>query len=127
MNQPLKGGMLWLAAIVFMPFAANVLSDSPNGQPDVYALYIGDLLLATLTMQVMEVLILRTPGMLLPEAVGQSDLLRGWTFVVLITVAGLLAVLVPSVGMFWLFILFLSRPAYLLLARLRRGASQKTG
>ena len=32
--------ILWLAAIVFMPFTANVLSDSPNGQPDVYALYI---------------------------------------------------------------------------------------
>ncbi len=46
--------MLWLAAIVFMPFTANVLSDSPNGQPDVYALYVGDLLLATVTMQIID-------------------------------------------------------------------------
>lgn len=116
--------ILWLAAIVFMPFTANVLSDSPNGQPDVYALYIGDLLLATLTMQLMEVLIVRTPGMLLPEAAGQSDLLRGWTFVILMALALVLALIFPHVGMFWLLILFLSQPLHILLARLfRRRAS----
>jgi uncharacterized membrane protein len=112
--------ILWLAAIVFMPFTANVLSDSPNGQPDVYALYIGDLLLATLTMQLMEVLIVRTPGMLLPEAAGQSDLLRGWTFVILMALALVLALIFPHVGMFWLLILFLSQPLHIVLARLFR-------
>ncbi len=110
--------ILWLAAIVFMPFTANVLSDSPNGQPDVYALYVGNLLLATLTMQVMELVIVRTPGLLLPEAAGQADLLRGWTFVILMAVALALAVLFPSVGMFWLLILFLSKPLHILLSRL---------
>lgn len=116
--------ILWLAAIVFMPFTANVLSDSPNGQPDVYALYIGDLLLATVTMQFMEVIIVRTPGMLLPEAADRSDLLRGWTFVFLMALALVLAVLFPGGGMFWLLILFLSQPLHILLTRLsRRGAS----
>ncbi|MBO1737877.1 TMEM175 family protein [Leifsonia sp. TF02-11] len=112
--------MLWLAAIVFMPFTANVLSDSPNGQPDVYALYVGDLLLATVTMQVIEVIIVRTPGLLLPEAAGQSDTLRGWTFVILMSVALVLTVLFPHVGMFWLLILFLSKPLHLVLSRLLR-------
>jgi uncharacterized membrane protein len=116
--------ILWLAAIVFMPFTANVLSDSPNGQPDVYALYIGDLLLATVTMKFMEVIIVRTPGMLLPEAADRSDLLRGWTFVILMALALVLAVLFPGGGMFWLLILFLSQPLHILLTRLsRRGAS----
>lgn len=119
--------ILWLASIVFIPFTANVLSDSPSGHPEVYALYVSNLLLTTLTMQFMELLIVRTPGMLLPEAEGQSDLLRGWTFVILMTLALVLVVLVPSVGMLWLLILFLSRPLHRVLARLRRGASQKTG
>ncbi|MBN9631174.1 MAG: DUF1211 domain-containing protein [Actinobacteria bacterium] len=109
--------MLWLAAIVFMPFTANVLSDSPNGQPDVYALYIGDLLIATLTMQIMEVIIVRTPGLLLPEAADQTDTLRGWTFVILMALALVLALLFPRVGMFWLLLLFASRPLHIVLGR----------
>ncbi|WP_426625796.1 BNR-4 repeat-containing protein [Leifsonia sp. McL0607] len=60
----------------------------------------------------MEVLIVRTPGMLRPEAVGQSDLLRAWTFVILMAMAMamvlVLAVVFPRVGMLWLLILFLS-------------------
>lgn len=116
--------ILWLAAIVFMPFTANVLSDSPNGQPDVYALYIGNLLLATLTMQFMELIIVRTPGMLLPEAEGQSDLLRGWTFVILMAISLVLAVVFPKVGMLWLLILFLSQPLHLLLVRLFRSKAR---
>ncbi len=116
--------MLWLAAIVFMPFTANVLSDSPNGQPDVYALYVGDLLLATVTMQIIEVIIVRTPGLLLPEAVGQSDTLRGWTFVILMSAALVLTVLFPHVGMFWLLILFLSKPLHTLLSRMLRRKSR---
>lgn len=116
--------MLWLAAIVFMPFTANVLSDSPNGQPDVYALYVGDLLLATVTMQIIEVIIVRTPGLLLPEAAGQSDTLRGWTFVILMSVALVLTVLFPHVGMFWLLILFLSQPLHILLSRMLRRKSR---
>ncbi|GAA4138916.1 TMEM175 family protein [Leifsonia shinshuensis] len=112
--------MLWLACIVFMPFTANVLSDSPNGRPDVHALYLGDLLLTALAMQFMELLIVRTPGLLSDEGRAQSDPLRGWTFIILLAVAMVLAIVLPDIGMFWLFILFLSRPVYLLLARMLR-------
>ncbi|QNE36298.1 TMEM175 family protein [Leifsonia shinshuensis] len=112
--------MLWLASIVFMPFTANVLSDSPNAKPEVYALYIGDLLLTTIAMQLMEILIVRTPGLLSEEGRAHSDLLRGWTFVILLAVALVLAVLVPRVGMFWLFILFLSQPLHIVLSRMLR-------
>jgi len=112
--------VLWLASIVFMPFTANVLSRSANGHADVYALYIGNLLLTTLTMQFMELLIVRTPGLLRKEAEGESDLLRGWAFVILMALALVLAVVFPDIGMLWLFVLFLSRPLHLLLARLRR-------
>lgn len=112
--------MLWLACIVFMPFTTNVLSDSPNERPDVYALYIGTLLLTTLAMQFMEILIVRTPGMLSEEAAGQTDLLRGWTFIILMALSGVLAVLFPQVGMLWLLLLFLSRPLHILLSRMTR-------
>lgn len=116
--------VLWLASIVFIPFSANVLSDSPNGHPDVYALYVGNLLLTTLTMQFMEVLVVRTPGMLLEGAASQSDLLRGWSFVILMSLALVLVVVLPDVGMLWLLILLLSRPLHLLLLRLARRPSQ---
>lgn len=119
--------ILWLASIVFIPFTANVLSDSPNGRSEVDAFYVGNLLLTTLAMQFMELIIVRTPGMLLPDANGATDLLRGWTFVILMALALVLVVLVPSGGMLWLFILFLSRPLHLALARLIRAPSQKTG
>ncbi|WP_434315600.1 TMEM175 family protein [Leifsonia sp. P73] len=113
--------MLWLACIVFMPFTANVLSDSPNEKPDVYALYIGNLLLTTLAMQFMELLILRTPGMLSEEGAAQADPLRGWTFIVLLAIAGVLAVLFPNIGMLWLLLLFLSRLLHLVLGRMTRS------
>ncbi|WP_426625794.1 hypothetical protein ACPPVW_07005 [Leifsonia sp. McL0607] len=72
----------------------------------------------------MEVLIVRTPGMLLPEAVGQSDLLCGWTFVILLALTLALAVVFPRVGMLWLLIVFLSQPLHLVVSNaFRRKAN----
>lgn len=110
--------VLWLASIVFIPFTANVLSDSGGAHPEIYALYIGNLLLTTLAMQFMELMIVRTPGMMRPDAVGSSDLLRGWTFAILMSVALVLAVVFPGPGMLWLLILLLSRPLHPVLGRL---------
>lgn len=47
---------LWLAAIVFIPFAANLLSEIDGDRPDVYALYIGNMLISSLAMLLIEYL-----------------------------------------------------------------------
>jgi uncharacterized membrane protein len=113
--------VVWLASIVFIPFTANVLSESADGRPDVYALYIGNLLLTTVAMQFMELVIVRTPGLLREDAVGATELLRGWAFVILVAAALVLAVALPGPGMLWLLILFLAQPLQVLLGRLFRS------
>jgi uncharacterized membrane protein len=106
---------LWLATIVFIPFTANVLSNSEGHQAAVYALYIGNMLVATLAMQAMGIYMQRTPGLAREDAREGMDATRGWSTSILMALALVLAVLVPTVGMFWLFVLFLSEPVHRLL------------
>jgi uncharacterized membrane protein len=118
---------LWLATIVFIPFTANVLSNSEGHQPEVYALYIGNMLVATLVMQAMGLYMQRTPGLVKDEAREGMDATRGWSTSLLMAVALVLAVTVPDVGMFWLFVLFLSEPVHRLLRALFARTPSHTG
>ena len=117
---------LWLATIVFMPFTANVLSNSNGQRAEVDALYIGNLLAISLAMQAIGAVLVRSPHLVREDARGAMDSTRGWSAIIIIAVCLVLAVLVPSVGMFWLFLMFLSEPLHLLLRRLRRRPSQTT-
>lgn len=117
---------LWLATIVFIPFTANVLSSSEGEQPAVYALYIGNMLLATVTMQAMGIYIQRTPGVAQEEALPAMDATRGWSTSLLMALALVLAVTVPSVGMWWLFVLFLSEPVHRVLRALFARTPSRT-
>ena len=118
--------MLWLASIVFIPFTANVLSNSNGERAEVDALYIGNLLAISLAMQAIGAVLVRSPHLVREDARGAMDSTRGWSAIIIIAVCLVLAVLVPSVGMFWLFLMFLSEPLHLLLRRLRRRPSQTT-
>ncbi|MGH1524874.1 TMEM175 family protein [Leifsonia sp. L25] len=117
---------LWLATIAFMPFTTNVLSNSNGQRPEVYALYIGNLLAIALTMQFLGVVLTRRPELVRDEARGAMDSTRGWSAIIIIAVSLVLAVVVPAVGMFWLFLMFLSEPLHLLLRRLSPRPSQPT-
>lgn len=117
---------VWLATIVFMPFTANVLSNSNGARPEVDALYIGNLLAISLAMQAIGALLTRNPELTREDARGQMDSTRGWSAIIIIAVCLVLAVLVPAVGMFWLFLMFLSEPLHRLLVLVARRPSQTT-
>ncbi|WP_348789457.1 TMEM175 family protein [Leifsonia sp. NPDC080035] len=117
---------VWLATIVFMPFTANVLSNSNGERAEVDALYIGNLLAISLSMQAIGWVLAHSPGLVREGARDSMDSTRGWSAIIIIGVCLILAVLVPSVGMFWLFLMFLSEPVHLLLRRLAGRPSQTT-
>jgi len=99
---------LWLASIVFLPFATNVLSLAPGNQPGVYALYIGTLTVTSAAMLLTEWVLVRNPGLLREGVEGELRLSSSAIATVLFAVALVLAVLVPRVGMLWLLILLFS-------------------
>jgi uncharacterized membrane protein len=105
---------LWLASIVFLPFATNVLSLAPGHQQGVYALYIGTLIVTSTSMLLMEVVLIRNPGLLREGVEGGLDLSSSVIAIALFAVALVLAVLVPSVGILSLLLLLLSGPIHVL-------------
>ncbi|WP_158867131.1 TMEM175 family protein [Leifsonia sp. AG29] len=109
---------LWLFAIVAIPFTANLLSNGQGERPDIYGLYIGNLLLATVASQLIAISLWRNPELMSEEARSDIDRTRGIAEVVLMALALALAVTVPAVGMFWLFLLFLADPLHRALRRL---------
>lgn len=117
---------LWLLAIVTIPFSANVLSAGAGQRPDVYALYIGDMLVATIATRLMTSVLHRKPELMTEESRGSIDVTAGIAEMSIMAVALVLAVLIPDVNLFWLFLLFLSGPLHALLHRLVYGPSQTT-
>jgi uncharacterized membrane protein len=102
--------MLWLFSIVFLPFAANLLSHVSGQSSAVFGLYVGTMVLASGSMTLIEWMLTRKPALMRPEVRGKVDLLRSVVPTVLLVVALILAVLVPSVGLFWLLLLFGASP-----------------
>lgn len=106
---------LWLVSIVIMPFTTNVLSASKSGQSAVYALYIGNMLLVSVSMQFIAVLLRRSPELVREDAQEAMATRSGWIAEFLLLAALVLAVLFPKIGIWWLFVLFLQGPLTALL------------
>jgi uncharacterized membrane protein len=124
-NGLLWANLLWMSSIVFIPFVANVLAgiDSTD-HPDVYALYIGTMVVTAASMLTIEVILYRNPRLLREDSRGQINLARAAIPAAILLLALVLAVLFPMVGMFWLLLLFLTRPLSALSDRVlpRRGS-----
>lgn len=106
----LRINFLWLASIVFIPFTTQLLADVGTDDPAVNALYIGTMIVTTASLALIEVLAVRSPDLQRPEVRGQIDPRGAGIAIVLLLVALVLSIVVPDVGMFWLFLLFLSGP-----------------
>ncbi|MFF9564449.1 TMEM175 family protein [Leifsonia sp. NPDC014704] len=117
---------LWLLAIVAIPFSANVLAESEGQRAEVYALYIGDMLVATVASRLIAEALYRSPELLVEEARKNIDRTNGIAEASIMALALVLAVLFPSINLLWLFLLFLSGPVHALLHRLVYGPSQTT-
>lgn len=102
--------LLWLAAIVFLPFAANAVAQLTRESGSFYALYVGTILAGTLGMVGIELVLLRRPGLLREDGRDVIDPTIGLGMALTLVVAGVLAYFLPQVGLLWLLLLFLTRP-----------------
>ncbi|MGI9825164.1 TMEM175 family protein [Agromyces sp. Marseille-Q5079] len=109
--------MLWLASIVFLPFAANAVSTRETADGSFDAVYIGTMFVTTTAMLLIDLILRRHPE-LLAEGTQRIELTRSLSVLIALVIAGVLAYLVPSVGMLWVLLLFLAP----LIATVLRGA-----
>lgn len=107
--------LLWLASIAFFPFATSALAQLPDSRATI-GLYIGTMVVMSGALVLIERHLLRRPG-LLREGVGRVRLTRALVPFGLLSLALVLALLLPAVGLWWLFLLLLQRPIWLLTAR----------
>ena len=101
---------LWLASVVFIPFTTQLLADVGTDDPAVNALYIGTMVVTTVSLALVELNAVRTPDLQRPEVRGELGMRDAVVAVTLLVLALVLSVLAPAVGMYWLFLMFLSRP-----------------
>jgi uncharacterized membrane protein len=119
--------LLWMSSIVFIPFVANALANiDTTDRPDLYALYIGTMIVASLSMALVEVILARHPDLLREDARDRIDFVRVFVPSGILAVALILAILVPSIGMLWLLLLFLGRPLTMVLRRIFPARGSQT-
>ncbi len=123
-NGPLLwANLLWLLSIVFLPFPTELLSSSDQDEPAVYGLYVGTMLLSTAAALLQQVIIVRTPALQAPAARGTLRLLPYVSTTVIMAVSLVAVLLLPRVGLFSLFLLFLATPIEKLIYRARKAAA----
>jgi uncharacterized membrane protein len=117
-NRPLiVANFVWLAAIVFLPFAANALSAaSRRHDASLFAIFLGTLVVASFASTAMELILRRHPDLLRPD-VPPVDLIGSLVSAGLLVVALVLAYAVPAVGLLWILLLLLAPPAERLIRR----------
>jgi uncharacterized membrane protein len=98
--------MLWLAAIVFMPFPAALIADGVDG--GFGTLYIGTLLVVSLLNLAISRYLSRHPDLTDGKAVAESrnHAMQSAVAAAVLAVAGLVSIFFPTVGVFALFLLF---------------------
>ncbi|MGN8050586.1 TMEM175 family protein [Curtobacterium sp. 22159] len=107
---------VWLVSIVFLPFAANLLNTSSGGDRVAHALYIGTMVVTSVTLSLIEFELRRSPE-LLSSPLGDSR--RGPIAAGLLALALVLSLVFPSVGLYWVLLLLLQGPLTMLLPKPR--------
>ena len=107
---------VWLVSIVFLPFAANLLDTGGDDDRVSHGLYIGTMVLTSLSLTAIEYELRRRPELL---STPLRDPSKGFVAVGLMVLALVLALLVPSVGLYWVLLLLLQGPIAQLLHRRR--------
>lgn len=107
---------LWLLSIVFLPFAANLLNTGESDDRVSHGLYLGSMVVTSLTLTVIEWELRRSPE-LLSSPLG--DTWKGPTAAGLLALALVLAMIFPSVGLYWVLLLLLQTPIAAIVRRRR--------
>jgi uncharacterized membrane protein len=118
-NGVLVWGMfLWLFSIVFLPFPTELIGSARSGR-GIHAIYIGTMLVTAIASLVQQWAIVRWPDLQHDASRGGAVIDHALVLTVLMTIAFVGAVALPSVGLWSLLILGLSRPVEHLLAARR--------
>ena len=116
----IRVNFLWLASIVFLPFAANALAAvSGEHTSFVYGLYIGTMFVTCLALVLVERTLQRHPDLVRENDGSPIDLSDGIVTAALMLGALIVAVAVPAIGMWALLLLLASTPITRLVASRR--------
>lgn len=102
-------GFLWMLTIVLLPFATTLIAEQTHDSGAV-GFYIGDMVVSSLCLSLLRLISVRDLKQRHIETDASSALVNTFTATGLLAVAFLIAVLVPGVGLWALFILFLEGP-----------------
>lgn len=112
--------MLWLMSIVFLPFPTELISSTGSGNPATIGLYIGTMLVTSLSMLALQWSFIRTPAIQRDDDAQPLELAPAAAPAMLLFIAFVTALLIPDLGLWTLFILVLSEPLTILLRRWSR-------
>jgi uncharacterized membrane protein len=117
-TEPLVWSMLlWMFAIIFLPFPTALLSTAHSGDPLVYAMYVGTMLVASIGMFFERVVITKHPELIEGELGNLYDPRSGALMIAILALALTLSVLFPAIGLWPLLLLALQAPIKRLLNR----------
>jgi uncharacterized membrane protein len=104
------GMFVWLFGIVFLPFPTELLSAAAHSGPEIHSLYIGTLLLASVGALIQQLAVVHRPELQVEEYRGEARMTLTVMQTLLMALALVLAITVPSVGLWALLLLVLLYP-----------------
>lgn len=100
----LRVNFVWLASIAFLPFTSNLIASAGQG-PGPSGLYISTIACASLTLALMEAIVLHDAALHREAARTALRPANSWLTFGTLLVALALAVLIPGTGVWWLLLL----------------------
>lgn len=97
--------LVWLMAIVVLPFSTSLVANAGSGDRAVDAFYIGTIAVATASTLVMRLMLWRNPELLRREVAGELRIGGSLARTVTLVLALLIAAFVPGVGLYSLILL----------------------
>ena len=121
-SKVITSGFLWMLTIVLLPFMTTLIAQYPDDTVAV-GLYIGDMTLSSACLTFLMIIVVRNPGLRRDDAApGPDELLHAFVTTGLFVLVLLVAVFISNVGLWALYLLFLTDPAIRIVKRLGRSA-----
>jgi uncharacterized membrane protein len=123
----LRLNFLWLASIVFLPFASNVIAHTSHSTRATNALYAGTILLASVALLLIEMRVVRRPELLVEDGRAQLHLIDTGMTAAALALVVVLGLAVPQGGQYWLLLLLAAAPVARAVRRRRPDRSAAVG